>query len=148
VRDDAGAMVANAMRSDAISNSTRQRTDLRQLALEWCRQMAAPEPGGFARIVALDAAVHDLAPDGSVLRGPEAVQDYFTTFATLSTPAACELLSTIVHGDRVALRWVMRFQAGHGGRDWQQTHVDGMSMLATRDGLVVESWHTYGRTSI
>ena len=120
------------------------REDVLRVAGEWCRQMASAEPAGFARILAPDAAVHGFAPDGSVLRGPEAVQAYFAQLRVLCKPVACEVLSSIVQGDRATLRWTMRFQAGLGACDRRETQVGGMSMIVTRDRLIVETWNTYG----
>jgi hypothetical protein len=116
------------------------------VATEWCRQMVSVEPGGFARILAPDARVHGLAPDGSALRGPSAVQDYFTQLKVLCKSTACDVGSAIVQGDRATLRWVMRFQAGLGACDRRETQIEGMSMIATSDGLIVEVWNSYGST--
>jgi hypothetical protein len=118
--------------------------DVLKVATEWCRQMAAAEPGGFACILAPDAVAHGLSPDGSVLRGPEAMQDYFATLGRLCRPTACEVLESVVQGDRATLRWIMRFQPGLGAFDTRHTEVGGMSMIVTRDQRIVEVWNTYG----
>jgi hypothetical protein len=115
-----------------------------QVAEEWCRQMASVERGGFARILAPDAAVHGLAPDGRVLCGPSAVEDYFTQLKVLCRPTACTVLSAVVQGSGATVRWVMRFQPGLGALDRGETQVAGMSMLSTRAHAIVEVWNNYG----
>lgn len=118
--------------------------DVLQMATAWCRQMASAEPGGFARILAPEAEAHGLSPDGSVLRGPSAVQDYFATLGRLCRPTTCEVIEAVVQADRATLRWIMRFQAGLGAFDRRDTQVAGMSMIVTRDQRIVEIWNTYG----
>jgi hypothetical protein len=118
--------------------------DVLEVATEWCRQMASAEPGGFARILAPEAVAHGLSPDGNVLCGPSAVEDYFATLGRLCRPTTCEVLESVVQADRATLRWVMRFQPGLGAFDQRQTQVSGMSMIVTRDQRIVEIWNTYG----
>jgi hypothetical protein len=125
-------------------------SEVLRVATEWCRQMASAEPGGFARILASGAAVHGLAADGRVLRGPTAVQDYFAQLGVLCKPAACVVCAAIVQGDCATLRWVMRFQAGLGAFDRRETEIEGMSMISTSetistpDRMIVEVWNVYG----
>jgi hypothetical protein len=132
------------MPETACIHATVSSDAVRRIATEWCRQMASVEPGGFARIVAADAAVHGLGVHGDVLRGAAAVEDYFAKLKRLCSTTSCEVRASVVQGERAMLRWVMRFQSGRGACDRQESQVQGMSMIVTRQLMIVEVWNTYG----
>lgn len=121
------------------------RDALLGVAAEWCRQMAAVEPGGFARIVAEDAVLHGLAIGGDDMRGPAEVQSFFERMDRLYPRQGCDLLGSVVEGDQIAVRWAMRFEAGLG--DWRVSGgaIEGMSVMVIRDGRIAELWANFGR---
>jgi hypothetical protein len=128
-----------------MSVSTPSREEIVQLAVEWCRQTAVVEPGGFARLLTDDCVTHGLAMFGRTTRGSQDVTALCQRIAEAYPNRECHVLDAVVEGDKVACRWTMTFPSGP--LNWRTSSgvVEGMTVFVVRDHRIAELWTNFAR---
>ncbi len=109
----------------------------------WNRRDAS----AISRMFAEDGIAHGLASDGGPLTGPEGFLPFHRAFIESFKDLRIEIDDLVEEDDKVAVRWhVTGTHTGHGlgvtPRGKAMT-VTGMSILRTRDGLIVEAWNNF-----
>jgi ketosteroid isomerase-like protein len=106
------------------------------VAMAWCRLTGGESLAGLDDLLTGESLVHGLSR--LPLRGAAAVQRVAAEIARVYPGRSCELLDSMVEGDRAAVRW----KTTHPARPWHlpgsPTELDGITLCTVRDGRIVE----------
>lgn len=100
------------------------------------------------RLFAADGIAHGLVDAyGNELRGPDGFKPFFEQFRAAFPDLYIEILDTVVEGDKIAARCVVR--GTHQGvllgmaATNQPVEFTGMTILRVQDGKIVEAWNNF-----
>jgi steroid delta-isomerase-like uncharacterized protein len=123
--------------------------DRRTIAHEWFEQVwNQGRAEAIERLFAEDGVAHGLVDaEGNELRGPAGFKPFFHTFREAFPDLQIVVEDTIVEGDKIAARCVVRgTHLGHSlGLQATRNPVEftGMTFLRVRDGKIVEAWNNF-----
>jgi steroid delta-isomerase-like uncharacterized protein len=123
--------------------------DRKTIADEWFDQVwNQGRAEAIDRLFKEDGVAHGLVDgDGNELRGPTGFMPFFHSFREAFPDLRVETKDTVVEGDKIAARCIVRgTQLGHSlgfqatGNPVQFT---GMTFLRIREGQIVEAWNNF-----
>ena len=125
------------------------RDDRKTIAHEWFDQVwNQGRAETIDRLFAEDGVAHGLVDaDGNELRGPTGFKPFFHSFREAFPDLRVEVEDTVVEGDKIAARCVVRgTHLGHS-LGFQATgnpvEFTGMTFLRIREGQIVEAWNNF-----
>lgn len=121
------------------------REQMLAVAENWCHEIVFPTDSSFENLLTNDCIVEGLKPGGGALRGPAEVRAVFQDLARFFPTKSCQILDSIVEGSNIAFRWLLRIETVPNQPDTAQQDVEGITMLKTRNGRIVELCQNYGR---
>jgi steroid delta-isomerase-like uncharacterized protein len=123
------------------------------LIREWFEQVwTQRQEDAIDRMMAPDALIHNLSPDGAPMRGPEACKPFHRRFLAAFPDIRVEVLQTIVNGDLVAAHCrVIAHHAGDGlgvPATGRTATIPGMVFARVKNGQIVEGWNCFDFLSL
>ena len=103
-------------------------------------------------LMANDALVHGIGPDGQPLKGPAAFKPFFHQIRTAFPDIRITVEDALVDGDRIAVRCAVT--ATHTGPGMapaptnKMARFGGMCIARVKDGKIVEGWNNFDFLSL
>lgn len=106
------------------------------------------DAGAIDRLLAADAVVHGITDEnGNELRGSAAFKGFHSRFLKAFPDIKVEVLDTVVEGEKLACRCVVR--ARHEGDSLgfaatqKNIEITGMGIALVKNGKIIEAWNNF-----
>lgn len=105
------------------------------------------------RLLATDAIVHGIVgTNGEVVKGPRGFKEFHHSFLNAFPDIKVEVVDTLVAGDKLAARCLVRGTHTGEGLGFKPTgrsaEFGGMCMARVKNGKIVEAWNNFDFLSL